>query len=164
MKALHKKVSFEKKLSLYQICSELIFTLLTLLTEYINLSISDNKHEISGSNARLTLIRLWAFIAKQREKVDNDTHVTRRVQRLLQNLVHIQHLAYSTELERTRKNILAMNNMTSYVFALDYMKVSVISCLFFWVSDQSKACRSKFLFDNTNITYFTQINGRHYQL
>jgi hypothetical protein len=83
----------------------------------------DHQHEISGSNARLTLLRLWVFITKQREKTGNDTVTTRRVQRLLGNLCHIQHLAYSMETERNSKTILAMHNLT-YVFALDYMKVS----------------------------------------
>ena len=85
---------------------------------------SDHKHEVSGSNARITLLRLWVFIAKQREKLENDTPVTKRIQRLLGNLSYIQHLAYSMEPQRNAKNILAMYNLT-YVFTLDYMKVSV---------------------------------------
>ena len=48
--------------------------------------------------------------------------VVRRLERLLLNLSHIQHLAYSTEVQRSQISILAMYNM-SYIFRLDYIKV-----------------------------------------
>ena len=90
---------------------------------YVKLFYLDNKHEISGSNARLSLLRLRSFIDKQRlNHPALDTIDVRTLRRLLVNLSHIQQLAYSTEMSRNTLTILAMHNLT-FVFKLDYIKV-----------------------------------------
>lgn len=84
--------------------------------------ILDHHHEISGSNARLTLIRMRSFLDSNNICNTLDPN-TLRLRRLLTNLIHIQQLAYSHEQKRSTRNILAMHNLT-YIFSLDYIKVS----------------------------------------
>ena len=81
----------------------------------------DNKHEINGFHARLSLIRLTVHLGEA-EECDRNDPICARILRLLDNLCHIQDLAYAPEARRTTKNIYAMFNLT-YIFLLDYKKV-----------------------------------------
>lgn len=87
--------------------------------------ILDHHHEISGSNARLTLLRLRCYL--EGANIDYRDAKTKRLLRLIANLSHIQDLAYATESRRTSANMLAMHNLT-YVFSLDYVKVLLSQC------------------------------------
>lgn len=95
---------------------------------YANIFIllADHHHEISGSKARLTLIRLRAYFQSSEHNHTDDG--TKRFIRLLTSLSHIQHLAYLDEQRRTSKSILALYNL-SYIFSLDYCKVGTNSFL-----------------------------------
>lgn len=94
---------------------------LSIIYNTPNMYIVAHHHEISGSNARLTLVRLRCYIETGTNYNYDDMSMT-RLSRLINCLSHIQDLAYATEIRRTPANILAMYNLT-FLFATDYVKV-----------------------------------------
>lgn len=80
-----------------------------------------NQTVISGSMARLNIIKLRAVLES---KVETEQRL-HKVTRLVTNLTHIQALAYGGEDLRTQKNVLAMAGLT-FMFNQDFCEVLIL--------------------------------------